>query len=117
MTWAGEAAFRSGFYFSDIRSRWIDLEFIIEGTDPVWIDSISVHARPDAMYRLFENGLILANPSPRPYRFDLAELFPGTSFRRLRGSPGQDRQANSGNQVQGKITLGPREGLFLVKEY
>lgn len=29
--------------------------------------------------------LVLANPSPRPYTIDLRQLFPGITFRRLKG--------------------------------
>jgi hypothetical protein len=73
------------------------------------------HAHPDAIYRRFEHGLALANPSPRPYVFDLDKLFPGQTFRRLRGSRTQDTIANDGSAVGGKLELGPKEGLFLVR--
>ena len=67
------------------------------------------------MYREFERGLVLANPSPRPYTFDLATLFPGRSFRRIQGSPRQDPATNNGAPVAGTLTLGPKDALFLVR--
>ncbi len=115
MTWVNESEFRPRFYFSDVKARRVDLEFTIEGSEPVWISGLTAHARADAMYREFERGVVLANPSPRPYLFDLGTLFPGQSFRRLRGSPGQDPQTNDGALVGSEIELPPKDALFLVR--
>ncbi len=114
MTFLGSEEFCSGFYFSAVRSEKVDLEFEIEGGEPVWITRLTAHAAPDAMFREFEHGLVLANPSPRPFTFELAELLPGRSYRRLQGSPRQDPEANDGSAVGERVTLGPKEGLFLV---
>jgi hypothetical protein len=67
------------------------------------------------MYREFERGLVVANPSPRPYAFNLEKLFPGKTFRRLKGSSLQDRAANNGAAVRGVLELGPKDALFLIK--
>ncbi len=115
MTWVNDKDFDSGFYFSKIESDSVDLEFVIEGPEPLWLSNVQAYAHPDAIYRQFENGLVLANPSPRPYAFDLDKLFPGQTFRRLRGSGTQDTVANDGSAVGGKLILGPKEGLFLVR--
>ena len=115
MTWVGGDAFDSSFYFSNIDSPEVDLEFTVEGSEPVSISSIRAYAHPDAICREFQNGLVLANPAPRPYGFDLAALFPGRTFRRLRGSPAQDAVCNDGSTVGGRLQLGPKEGLFLVR--
>ncbi len=114
MTWVNGDDFDSGFYFSDIESSKVDLEFTIEGPEPLWISRVEVHAHPDVIYREFQNGLVVANPSPRPYVFDLGMLLPGRFFRRLHGSPAQDAVSNDGSLVRGELNLGPREGLFLV---
>jgi hypothetical protein len=68
------------------------------------------------MYREFDNGVVLANPAPHPCTFDLAKRFPGQTFRRLRGSSRQDTEANNGKPVGAKVTLGPKDALFLVRE-
>jgi len=115
MTWVNDADFTSGFYFSEVRSRQVDLEFLVEGSAPVWLSRVAAYAHPDVIYRAFERGLVLANPSPRAYVFDLAKLFPGQSFRRLRGSSRQDPKTNDGSPVGGELTLGPKDALFLVK--
>jgi len=115
MTCVNGSYFDSGFYFSNIKTDNIDLEFIIEGPEPLWISRIEVYAHPDAIYREFENGLVLANPAPRPYTFELDKLFPGRSFRRLQGSGTQDTVSNDGSIVPNRLTLEPKEGLFLTK--
>jgi len=116
MTWCNEKDFSSGFYFSQILSERIDLEFTIEGPESLRISRLSIHAHPDAIYRQFERGLVLANPSPRPYIFEPAKLFPGDKFRRIRATARQDTVTNNGKKVSDKITLGPRDALFLIKE-
>jgi hypothetical protein len=108
--------FSSGFYFSQIRSRQIDLEFIIEGGEGLWISELCAHAHADVIYREFENGLVLANPSPRSYTFDLDKLAPGQRFRRIHATRGQDTTTNNGHVVTAKVAVGPKDALFLVKE-
>ena len=115
MTYAGPREFTSGFYFDGVRTPRVDLEIAVEGAEPVWISRVAVHAHPDAIFREYEKGVVLANPSPRPYTFDLAALLPGRIYRRLRGSPEQDPRTNDGSLVEGPVRLGPRDGLFLVR--
>jgi hypothetical protein len=115
MTWLGDRAFTSGFYFRDVRSPSVDLEWSVEGRGPITIEAFRARAHPDAIYRAFEHGLVLANPSPRPFTFDLDRLAPGRRFRRLRGSANQDRATNHGAPVGRKVRLQGLEGLFLVE--
>jgi len=125
MSWVNEKDFQSRFYFShtpflvgspDIPVE-VDLEFEFESTEPVWISEIQVYNHPDAMVREFEHGVVLANPSPRPYEFNLAELFPGKKFRRIKGSPKQDPETNDGSLVtENTIRLKGKDALFLIKE-
>jgi hypothetical protein len=115
MTWVNQREFTSGFYFRDVRSDSVDLEWSVEGAEAITIRSVRVHGHPDAIYREFERGLVLANPSPRAYTFDLDRLLPGRKFRRLRGSPEQDPATNDGAVVGPTVTLEAKEGLFLVK--
>jgi len=116
MTWVNDRDFTSGFYFSDIRSERVHLEWQVEGPEPVRIKSVRVFGHSDVIYREYEGGLVLANPSPRPYTIDLQRLCPGTQLRRLKGSPLQDPVTNDGSRISGSVTLKPLEGLFLVKE-
>ena len=114
MTWVNDKDFDSKFYFSRIGVDSVDLDFVVEGSEPLSINGIQAHAHPDAIYREFEHGLVLANPSPRPYAFDLGKLFPSKTYRRLRGSRTQDPVANDGSALGQRLELGPKEGLFLV---
>lgn len=114
MTWAGKKDFTAGFYFKDIKTANVDLEFSIEGGEPLWISNITAHAQPDVMYRTFEKGVVLANPALHPYTFDLNRLFPGQSFRRLHGSTRQDPITNNGTKVGRELTLPAQDAVFLV---
>jgi hypothetical protein len=115
MTWVGDKEFVSGFYFSNINSSQVDLEFVVEGSEPVWISKIRAYAHPDVIYREFEHGLVVANPSPRQYMLDLDRFFKGQIFRRLEGHPTQDTACNDGSIAKGTLHLGPKEGLFLIR--
>jgi hypothetical protein len=115
MTWVNGKPFDASFYFRGIRSGHVDLTFRIEGAEPVTLRSLTAHTAPDAHYRLFEHGIVLANPGRAAYTFDLARLAPNRAFRRLRATPRQDTRANSGEPVGARVTLDPLEGLFLVE--
>jgi len=95
----------------------VNISFDVEGTSPIEIRSVSAHAHPDAIYRQFENGIVLANPSRAEYTFDLAKLAPGQKFKRLQGTRLQDVKTNNGLPIQGpRITLGERDAIFLMKQ-
>jgi hypothetical protein len=116
MTWCNQKDFTSGFYFSGVHAKKIDLEFAIEGNAPLWICELTAHAHPDAMVREFEHGVVLAKPSPRRYVFELGKLFPGRKFRRIQGTANQDTAVNNGGLVSDKVVLGPKNALFLIRE-
>jgi hypothetical protein len=67
-------------------------------------------------YREFEQGIVLANPSPHSYTFNMQAVFGKQPFRRLQATTHQDQHANNGNVVGSSLTPGSQEGLFLVKE-
>jgi hypothetical protein len=87
---------------------------------PAWYDEYSaqlgnaVDAPPTApaqngiYMRRFENGLVLVNPS----KSATASINVGSGYQRLSGS--QDPAVNNGT-VQSTVTLGPRQGLLMVK--
>ena len=115
MSWVNGREFTSTFYFSDVKPGNVNLEISVEGEEPVRIAKVTAYQHPDAMYREFENGVVLANPSPRPYTFDLSKLFAGQRFRRLKASPAQDKAVNTGEAVAGELKLGPKDAIFLLK--
>lgn len=113
-TYVGTTPFTATFYFRSMPSDRATLEFECEGTGNVTIHAVEAYAHTDAGYRLFENGLVLANPGDRPYIFDLTTIAPQTKFVRLAGSPSQDPATNNGQPVGATVTLKPRDGLFLL---
>lgn len=115
MTWLGTEFFESSFYYRNVRSDRVNLSFHIEGTEPITLQSVTLHNQPDAMYRLFEKGIVLGNPGLMDYSFDLSKIAPGKHFRRIRATEKQDRVTNNGAAVGGTVTLGPKDGLFLIQ--
>lgn len=115
MSWVNPRDFTSTFYFNDVNATAVDLELTFESGEPVWISALTIHAAADTMLREFEHGLVLANPALHPQTFDLAALFPGKSFRRLHATPSQDTAVNNGARVAGKIELGAKDALFLLR--
>jgi len=113
MTWVDGRVGKSTFAFRDVRSKRVDVSFDVEGAAPVHLASITVHDHPDAMYRAFEKGIVLANPSRQAYTFDLRALAPGRRFRRLRATANQDTKTNDGTRVGGRVELRPLDALFL----
>lgn len=106
-------SFTAVFTFRRLPPGPVEIEFTCEGSAPLWIESITAHAAPDAIVRPFDGGLVLANPSLHPVTFDLAALFPGERFRRLEGTPRQDPATNNGEPVGPRLQLPAEDGLFL----
>jgi len=115
MTWLNDRPFNSGFYYRDLKAGKVNLTFHCEGPESVTIQKLAAYAHADAMYRVFKQGLVLANPSHHPYTFDLGAISPGRHYRRLQHTAGQDAEANNGRPVTGSITLGERDALFLMR--
>ena len=115
LTWAGNQFFTSSFYYRHVQSERVDVSFVVEGSQAVTIRSLTAHGHPDAIYRVFENGIVLANPSYQPYTFDLQQLSPVREYRRIRGTSTQDPKTNNGRAVGDTVTLGERDALFLIR--
>ena len=113
LAWVNGKEFEYAYYFADVKTEKFEFDVVVEGAEPVSLRDVAAHAYPDAMYREYERGLVLANPGPRPYRFALGRLLPGKSYRRLEGR--QDPAVNSGAPVGAEVELGPRDALFLVR--
>jgi hypothetical protein len=115
-SFVGNDWFDATFYFRNMPSNRLTLRFTLEGSEPFWLSDLKVHAHPDAAYRLFEKGLVLANPSDQPFTFQMASLEPARRYRRIRGTALQDPHTNDGSRVGETVTLAGRDGLFLAVE-
>lgn len=113
--WVAGRPFTSTLYVRHIGGPTLSLQMEIEGDAPLTVHSMSAHPAPDTWVRVFERGLVLANPAPHPVTLDLEAIRPGRAYRRLRGSPEQDPATNNGELVGRAVTLGPLDGLFLKR--
>ncbi len=116
--WAhiNEKPFDNYLFFHKVPGRNVQIEVHIESTEPVEIESLQVFAAADTMYRRFKSGIVLANPGIHNYTFDLAKIAPGRKYRRLQGSERQDRETNTGQQLEDTVTLGKHDALFLIED-
>jgi hypothetical protein len=113
MTWCNAKWFNATFYFRNVKEDKLSLIFEIESNESLFIKDITAHAYPDVAYRIFDNGLVLANPSLKPFEFDLKKIAPDLKLSRLQGTAAQDIIANNGQTVGDKLIISEREGLFL----
>jgi hypothetical protein len=111
--------FESAFYFADIQDLSGDTiiaQLKIENTDPVYIAGVRAYFFPDIMYRKFENGLVITNPSENSFEINMHELFPGEKYRRIHGTKNQDPDFNNGEKIGKSLVLNKKDAIFLVKE-
>jgi hypothetical protein len=106
----------NAWYYNDLPAGPMDLSFEFEGVAPMRIEELRLFGAVDACVREFEHGAIVANPSKRPYSFDMAALFPGRRFRRIKGRANQCPDVNTGEPVGETLTLPTHDALFLVAE-
>lgn len=92
----------------------VNFSFSIDGPEALYIRAVRAFDGPDAMYQLYENGAVFANPSGLvPHTYDLAGTFPGITFRRINGTPDQDPATNDGSLLDATLTLGPLDALLV----
>jgi hypothetical protein len=113
-SWLTAMPFAYEYYLDNVQGDRVTIDIKADDPGAVQFQGLEAYAHPDVCYRRFEHGLVLANPSPRPYTFDLEKLIPGRHYRRLEGSPHQDPKTNDGSAAGAQLTLGPRDGLFLI---
>jgi hypothetical protein len=96
-----QPAVRFVFYFRNIRSDTVRLTIRIEGPEPVTLERFEVYAAPDAMARVFEHGLVLANPSLAPLHVRSRVPLTGPSLPASDGnrSPGHDHQQRCASAI------------------
>lgn len=114
-SYANGNKFNSVFYFYNVQQKSFELKIKIEGGAPFLIHSIEAYSHPDVVAREFEHGVIVTNPSPNPYQFNLVEIFGDDHFQRLKGSTNQDPVTNDGSDSGSIVELNGRDALFLIK--
>jgi hypothetical protein len=115
-TFLNQTDFEADFYAKGIDVTNVDIEFEVEGTEPLWISGLTIHEAPDTVYREFDNGVVFANPSDQSYSFNLASLFPGLSFHKISGTSAQDPTTNDGSALGSTLSIPSLDGLFIVKD-
>ncbi len=110
-----DKSFTNYIFFEDTDVPDVNIEISFEGEGTVYLEAVRLFEAPDAMYREFENALVITNPGIHDYTFDLENISPGNKYRRIKGFEYQDTATNSGKPVDDKVTLN-KDALFLVKE-
>lgn len=115
-TWLGRKPFSAGFFFEELPPGKYEVRFRVEGNLPIHVQKLALYPAADARFRVFEHGVVLANPSLHEVTFDLNTIAPGRRFRRLKGSSNQDPLTNNGAAVGETIVIPPKDALFLIDE-
>lgn len=97
-----------------------ELEFTLySGGGKIAIDNIRVYEGGAGPWRRdFENGIVLVNPLNKAYTFSADELageFERTGIKRIRGT--QAPGVNSGQSVDGTLTLQPFDAIILLADH
>lgn len=118
LSWCDRQPHTSTFAFRDLEPGAYELGLQVEGAEPVRILRLTAHQHQDVMYREFPGGVVLANPSHRPYTFDLATLLPDNHYRRIAGHHLQDGGpdgTNNGEPVCAPVEVEPLDALLLAR--
>jgi len=91
----------------------IDIRVTIEGDTPLRLRGLRMFAAPDAILRGFAKGAMFANPSAHAVTFDVAAIFPGRRFARIRGHDDQDPITNDGSSIGSRLKLGALDALVV----
>ena len=109
-----DKAYKTSYYIRDIGVTTVDIKLTIEGDANIDLTNFRLRPAAQALARAFENGVVLSNPSISDYTFDLSQLFPGRSFKRLTATSGHDTVVNDGSDVGATVTVPALDGLFLL---
>ncbi len=118
------------FYFRNAGGPGKKLKMFLEAEEQgeFAIRNLKVYNAPCGIYREFENGVVLVNPSLSPLQFDLDKLFgTETHYRRLKVVPSDNwdldgnlkevMEYNNGEVIKdNKATVPYLNALFLIKE-
>lgn len=91
----------------------VALNLVLSGAHPLRLRGLRLHDAQDVTCRFFEHGAVFANPSSRPFTFDLETLAPGVAYRRLTATAGQDRTVNDGSPVGRTLTVPAADALVI----
>lgn len=113
-SWVAKDWFPSRFYFSKIAGEASEVLLRFEDLAQLEIRNLAIREGGEHLVRAYEHGLVIANPTPYPWKVDLNNLYPGQKWKRLKGT--QDVDANSGKRVEGVVELKGLDALFLHRE-
>ncbi|MCC2684284.1 MAG: hypothetical protein K0R75_1183 [Paenibacillaceae bacterium] len=122
----GKDEFEVVVSYRDLKADELTLEFSTTNNSVMYLSKVTAHNAPDAVYREFEHGLVIANPSrSSDYTFDTSNLpgmtSPGRKYKRIQGTPYRDEKGvlrddsvkvNTGQPVTAPIQL-THDALFL----
>lgn len=110
-------SFKSVFYHRNQFHQSVDVHLVFETPISVKLRDIRIERATPVVYREFENGVVVVNPSVRSIQIDVNKLFPELRLKRIKGTPAQLQwdpyQYNTGKPVENELTLEPVDAIFL----
>ena len=112
---AGSVDFsESEFYFRNTFAGKAELVFEADAKSKLWMKELTVRSAIPVMYREFENGVVVANPSLKTIAFPISKIFPNSTLKHLT-SLEKPQHPQSGLIVGESIAIGALDGVFLEK--
>ena len=102
-------------YYREIGGINQNITLTFDQQDDVTIKDLTIHQSSQLIAREFQNGVVLVNPAHSEQEFDLTSLFGNKIYNKIEGI--NDPIYNDGEEVQGTVTVGDRNALFLIGDH
>lgn len=113
---SGPDTFKPGHFLHNVGTK-LDLpagKACIAHRGSAFMSLVNYSARCPRDGRGRDAGAVLINPSRSEHLFELAKLFPGRRFHRLKGAV--TPAFNDGSPTGSQVVLGERDAIFLVRD-
>jgi hypothetical protein len=114
-----EGIFESIFYIRNDQHQIVDIQLSFESGIDIRLEDFVIRFATPIMWREFQGGVVLVNPSVNPVKVDVSKLLPQVVLKRLSGTVLQKsldpNLYNTGERINEPLMLSPVDALFLEK--
>lgn len=114
-----EGSFESVFYIRNEQHQTVDIQLVFESGIHIRLKDFNIHFATPIMWREFQGGVVLVNPSVSPVEVDVRKLVPHASLKRIDGTVSQIKmdpyRYNTGERIDETLIIAPVDAIFLEK--